>query len=128
MTVTQQLLCIAPQDHEFAEAFKGQMPACNAAISHQSSGIDCALSGSTGILAVLHASRTVTVANVGDSRCFLGGMDDKGDTYSVPLSTDHTPALASEARRIHGCKVGLCDALDLFALACWADKASNVMC
>ena len=42
---------------------------------------------------------------MGDSRCFIGGVDSDGDCYSVPLSTDHTPELPAEAQRIYACKV-----------------------
>ena len=38
-------------------------------------GIDCGLSGSTGIVALL-ATHNLTVANVGDSRCVLGELFD----------------------------------------------------
>lgn len=45
---------------------------CNAAIKRVSS-INTDLSGSTGIMAYLHGNgTTLTVINVGDSRCILG--------------------------------------------------------
>ena len=114
------------QDGMFAEAFKEQIPACSAVISNHSSGIDCSLSGSTGVLALIQANRWLTVANVGDSRCFIGGVDEHGECYSVPLSTDHTPMLASEAKRIYGCKVCSAVAAVCVHLCRWPFRGAGV--
>lgn len=41
------------------------------------------------------------MANVGDSRCFLGQVNDAGKVTAVPLTSDHTPDVPAEAARIH---------------------------
>lgn len=41
------------------------------------------------------------MANVGDSRCFLGHVDEAGKVTAVPLTSDHTPDVPAEAARIH---------------------------
>lgn len=41
------------------------------------------------------------MANVGDSRCFLGQVDEAGKVTAVPLTSDHTPDVPAEAARIH---------------------------
>lgn len=63
------------------------------------------LSGSTAITALLESNGHLTVANVGDSRCILGKMQN-GALIVDCLSTDHTPYVASEASRIISKQVG----------------------
>lgn len=46
------------------------------------------------------------VANVGDSRCFVGSVNGQGEVESYALSTDHNPDVVSEAQRILANKVG----------------------
>ena len=100
-------VCVGlPQNGRYGLALKTQIPACAAALNGDTaSGIDCTMSGSTAVLAVLESNRMLTVANLGDSRCFVGGVNKEGGCYSIPLSTDHTPALPSEAKRIQSCSV-----------------------
>lgn len=55
-------------------------------------GIDCRLSGSTGIIALLTTNH-LTVANVGDSRCTLGqstswAISSKGGQTGVNQTED----------------------------------------
>lgn len=57
------------------------------------------LSGSTAITALIDNEGQLTVANVGDSRCILGNMQDNKLQITC-LSTDHTPYVPSEASRI----------------------------
>ena len=57
------------------------------------------LSGSTAITALLESNGFLTVANVGDSRCMLGKLQN-GVLKVECLSTDHTPYVPSEASRI----------------------------
>lgn len=57
------------------------------------------LSGSTAITALLENNGRLTVANVGDSRCIVGRVQD-GRIQVVRLSTDHTPDVPEEASRI----------------------------
>ena len=45
------------------------------------------------------------VANVGDSRCFVGSLNGQGGVESYALSTDHNPDVVSEAQRIMAHKV-----------------------
>lgn len=46
------------------------------------------------------ASGRLLVANVGDSRAFLGRVDACGKATAVPLTSDHTPDVPAEAARI----------------------------
>lgn len=65
------------------------------------SGIDCDLSGSTGVVALALDNKLV-VGNLGDSRCLLGKVDPAGRPQAVPLSSDHNPLDPREAQRILG--------------------------
>ena len=59
------------------------------------------------------ASGWLLVANVGDSRAFLGRMDASGKATAVPLTSDHTPDVPAEAARILAHQAG---ALNLLCL------------
>ena len=61
------------------------------------------------------------VANVGDSRCFVGSVTSRGRVESYALSTDHNPEVVAEARRIMAHKVGgssVCSRMRPAALRC----------
>lgn len=61
-------------------------------------GLDVEMSGSTAVCAITDGRRVV-VANVGDSRCFLGS--GKGTELRVTeLNVEHKPTLEAEAERI----------------------------
>ncbi|KIY98047.1 Protein phosphatase 2C containing protein [Monoraphidium neglectum] len=63
--------------------------------------VDCDLSGSTGIAAVVTAGNKLVVANLGDSRCVAGCVEVRsGRVAAVPLSSDHTPMDQAEADRV----------------------------
>ncbi|KAI8474496.1 MAG: phosphatase 2C-like domain-containing protein [Monoraphidium minutum] len=63
--------------------------------------VDCDLSGSTGIAAVVTGGGKLVVANLGDSRCVAGRIEPRGGkVVAVPLSSDHTPMDQAEADRI----------------------------
>ena len=66
--------------------------------------INSKLSGSTAITAILEGNGMLTVANVGDSRCLLGRVQDDR-VQCIPLNTDHTPDVPAEATRILSNKV-----------------------
>lgn len=83
--------------------FEEQMPICNKHLV-DTAGIKTHLSGSTAIMALLHSSGLLTIANVGDSRCLIGRL--KGEKIQAEaLNTDHTPLVPEEAARITACKV-----------------------
>ena len=63
-------LAPAPQAGTYEQCFQSAYTDANRALRRITS-IDCDLSGSTGISALV-ASGTITVANLGDSRCVLG--------------------------------------------------------
>ena len=76
-----------------------------------SPAVDCSLSGSTGVAALLTPAGKLVVANLGDSRCVAGRLEARGSGGSgggrgvsavtaVALTSDHTPADAAEADRI----------------------------
>ena len=46
------------------------------------------------------AGGRLLVANVGDSRAFLGRVEACGRATAVPLTSDHTPDVPAEAARI----------------------------
>ena len=52
------------------------------------------------------------MANVGDSRAFLGRVDASGKAAAVPLTSDHTPDVPAEAARIlaHQARAPTCPA------------------
>uniref|UniRef100_A0A383VYJ0 protein-serine/threonine phosphatase n=1 Tax=Tetradesmus obliquus TaxID=3088 RepID=A0A383VYJ0_TETOB len=79
-------------------ALSAAFPEANASLKKRP-GLDADLSGSTGIVALVHQSRLVA-ANLGDSRCVLGKVDAHGAVTAVALSSDHTPMDAKEAERI----------------------------
>jgi serine/threonine protein phosphatase PrpC len=62
-------------------------------------GVDIDVSGSTAICALVDREE-VRIANVGDSRAILGGVDADGRLVSKPLSTDHKPQRPDERDRI----------------------------
>lgn len=62
------------------------------------SSIDTSLSGSTGCLCIL-ADRKIIIANLGDSRAVLG-TSLNSRVVAVPLTTDHSPRIDEEARRV----------------------------
>eukprot|EP00873_Tetraselmis_striata_P022964 jgi/Tetstr1/443228/TSEL_031266.t1 len=84
----------------FKEAASKTCVECNAVLKRLHT-VNSDLSGSTGIMAYIHADgKRLTVVNVGDSRCIIGKVVPGGSTEGVPLSTDHVPTIASEAARI----------------------------
>ncbi|CAM9241505.1 unnamed protein product [Chrysoparadoxa australica] len=62
------------------------------------SGLDCSCSGATCVMATIKDG-TITVANLGDSRCVLGRMV-RGQLNAVQLSHDHKPDRPDERDRI----------------------------
>ena len=59
------------QEHgAYEELMMASFQECNRLLS-RIDNLDCSMSGSTGVVAVLAASRLI-VANLGDSRCILG--------------------------------------------------------
>ena len=56
------------------------------------------------------------VANVGDSRCFVGSINGQGEVESYALSTDHNPDVVSEAQRILAHKVCLASLIILILI------------
>lgn len=54
------------------------------------------------------AGGRLLVANVGDSRAFLGRVDACGKAATVPLTSDHTPDVPGEAARILAHQAGAC--------------------
>lgn len=61
--------------------------------------IDTEFSGTTGVMAAIR-KRTLSVANIGDSRCILGRKEGSGPLTAVPVSDDHKPDRPDEQRRI----------------------------
>ncbi|KAK9813441.1 hypothetical protein WJX73_009292 [Symbiochloris irregularis] len=96
------------QAENYKEALQTRIPACAQVIRNY--GIDCSMSGSTAVVAVLQSNCKLTVANLGDCRCFIGGVCKDGQAYSIPLTTDHTLAEPAEELRIRDCKgwIGRC--------------------
>ena len=91
------------QTRQYKAALESQLPRCNEhliAMPH----INSKLSGSTAITAILEGNGMLTVANVGDSRCLLGRVQDDR-VHCIPLNTDHTPDVPAEASRILSNKV-----------------------
>ena len=83
----------------FRECFKYALPACNKSL--QKSGvIECSLSGSTAVQALLYGDKSILCANVGDSRCVVGVVEANGKTSAVELSHDHKPTNPEECERI----------------------------
>ncbi len=69
-------------------------------LDHADASIDTEFSGSTGVFGVVRG-RTLTVANIGDSRVILGRRDAAtGKLKAVPVSDDHKPDREDEKRRI----------------------------
>ncbi|KAK9827981.1 hypothetical protein WJX81_004640 [Elliptochloris bilobata] len=83
----------------YREAVLAQFAECNRAIL-RSVAINCSLSGSTVVTALVQAGGRLLAANVGDSRAFLGRVDEAGKAAAVPLTWDHTPDVPAEAARI----------------------------
>lgn len=102
----------ALQTGDYKEAFASQMAAFN---KHLVSlpYIRSELSGSTAITALLENNGRLTVANVGDSRCIVGRVQD-GRIQVVRLSTDHTPDVPEEASRILSKQVCLWNVKNIF--------------
>ena len=59
------------------------------------------------------------MANVGDSRAFLGRVDACGKAAAVPLTSDHTPDVPAEAARILAHQAGAPTLLYPLALNAW---------
>lgn len=57
--------------------------------------------------ALLHGGNKLLVANLGDSRCMLGRVNTEGTVTAIPLSSDHSCDVPSEAARIRERKVSL---------------------
>ncbi len=93
------------QEGNYNQALQSTIPACAEVM--QDFGIYCSLSGSTAVVATLQGNCKLTVANLGDCRCFIGGVCKDGQAYSIPLTTDHTLAEPAEELRIRDCKVQL---------------------
>lgn len=88
------------KEGKFKEAAMKICVECNNVIKRLHA-VNSDLSGSTGIMAYLHADGIrLTVVNVGDSRCILGKVVPGGTTEGLPLSTDHVPTVPAEAARI----------------------------
>ncbi|KAK9813370.1 hypothetical protein WJX73_002954 [Symbiochloris irregularis] len=82
----------------YKEALQSTIPACSAVFSD--SGLDCSESGSTAVVAALDGNCRLTVANLGTSCCFVGGVHQDGECYSVSLSTRSASAEASRAHHV----------------------------
>lgn len=61
--------------------------------------IDTEFSGTTAVLTAVRG-RTLSVANIGDSRVILGRANKKGAMTAVEVSIDHKPDRADEQKRI----------------------------
>ena len=84
----------------FRDCFKYALPACNKSLKN-SGVIECSLSGSTAVQALLYGDKSILCANVGDSRCVVGVVDaTTGKTSVVELSHDHKPTNPEENERI----------------------------
>lgn len=95
------------QKQRYREALQQQLPACNGHLRLQPH-INTRLSGSTAVTALLQGDGTLTVANVGDSRCMVGRVQANGGLRVAALTTDHTPEVPAEADRILKLKVVFC--------------------
>ncbi len=92
---------------DFPEAFRQTFPEANEEVKAMQH-IDTMLSGSTGITALVHGDGEMMIGNLGDSRCVIGGVDSKGETYAKALSTDHKPTIPEEGERILSCNGRTC--------------------
>lgn len=65
---------------------------------HANSILDIAMTGTTAVTLLVHG-RTLTCANVGDSRIVLA-TERKGVVEAVPLTNDHLPIFDTERERV----------------------------
>ncbi len=92
------------QAAQFRPCFAQSFPQCNQQLCANTS-IETSLSGTTGVTAFLHGGNRLLVANLGDSRCMLGRVNHEGTVTAIPLSSDHSCDVPSEAARIRERKV-----------------------
>ena len=92
---------------DFPESFRQTFPEANEEVKAMQH-IDTMLSGSTGITALVHGDGQMMIGNLGDSRCVIGGVDSKGETYTKALSRDHKPTIPEEGERILSCNGRTC--------------------
>ena len=85
---------------QYQEAFAMALPECSSSMNN-SGVIECSLSGSTAVAAVMYGDRSILCANVGDSRWIVGVLDKASGKTSVHcLSLDHKPTNPEEQERI----------------------------
>ena len=94
------------QAAQFRPSFAQNFPQCNQQLCANTS-IETSLSGTTGVTALLHGGNKLLVANLGDSRCMLGRVNAEGTVTAIPLSSDHSCDVPSEAARIRERKVSM---------------------
>ncbi|KAK9833031.1 hypothetical protein WJX74_004751 [Apatococcus lobatus] len=87
------------QAAQYRPSFAQNFPQCNQQLCANTS-IETSLSGTTGVTALLHGGNKLLVANLGDSRCMLGRVNAEGTVTAIPLSSDHSCDVPSEAARI----------------------------
>jgi serine/threonine protein phosphatase PrpC len=68
-------------------------------LSTADASIDTEFSGTTAVVGAVRG-RTLTVANVGDSRCILARRNAAGKLEAVEVTDDHKPDREDEQKRI----------------------------
>lgn len=59
------------QERNYLKAMRTSFPECNRVL-HRLPGVNCEVSGSTGVVALVTEGNRLVVANLGDSRCLMG--------------------------------------------------------
>ena len=79
------------------EAMTAAFPETNSLLLRESA-LDCEVSGSTAVLALISEDNNMTVANLGDSRCILG---TPGQAWACS-ATCHLRSSSSSSSHLHG--------------------------